>query len=243
MSLDIQFLTNPWGPSSFSAPGMILRIMQQLTGDGVETFDDNDGSHLPMVRPVRDLQRRIENLDTAANKYRSKSAEITSALQGELAQCDDPEAKALTENLMRVHHMLSDYLEGLHPILRDQKDTVKQLSEYLTPPTVELFHQKANHILKGAPSQQISMAKKNTCTICMDASADCVIKRSCCEGASSSSRTHCEKDMCKCGPTMCKDCLLTHYWTSTGKGSKSYARCVCCRAGMHSFDAMCCLAP
>lgn len=130
--------------------------------------------------------------------------------------------------------MLSDYLEGLQPILREQKEAVKQLSEYLTPPTAELFHKKANHILKDAPPLQISMAKKNTCTICMDSSADCVIKRSCCEQPSSSSssqRSHCEKDVCKCGPTMCKDCLLTHYWTSTGKGSKSYARCVCCRAG------------
>ncbi len=221
---------------------MLLRIIQQLTAaEGGDAYDDaNDGSHLPMVQPVRELQRRIETLDTAAMKYRSKTADITSTLQSDLVHCDDPEVKHLTENLMRVQHMLCDYLEGLHPILRDQKEAAKQLSEYLTPPTVELFQKKASHILKDAPMQQVSKSKRNRCTICMDASADCVIKRTCCSPPPSSSsssshhRVHCERDMCKCGPTMCKDCLLTHYWTSTGKGSKSYARCVCCRAGKHN---------
>jgi len=221
------------------APAIILRVLQQLTaGADRGDFDDpfNDGSHLPMVQPVRELQKRVQTLDAAATKYRNKSSEHTIALQGDLEMCDDPEAKSLTENLMRSQKMLADYLEGLHPILREQLDSVKRLSEYLTPPTVELFQKKASHILKDAPQQQISMTKKNTCTICMDASADCVIKRTCSSNPTSSShpahqhQVRCEHDTCKCGPTMCKDCLLTHYWTSTGKGSKSYARCVCCRA-------------
>ena len=213
--------------------GLLLSFVHQLTA----YEDNNDGSHLPMVQPARELQRRVEDLDQASTKYRKKSAECTVALQGDLALCDDNEAKLLTENLMRTHRMMADYMEGLHPILRDHRESVKRLSQYLTPPTVELFQKKASHILKDAPLQQISMAKKNTCTICMDASADCVIKRTCCDVPSTSTSLHqhqarCERDMCKCGPTMCKDCLLTHYWTSTGKGSKSYARCVCCRAGM-----------
>jgi hypothetical protein len=230
----VRFLTAPWGPS----PGLLLSFVSQLT-----TYEDNiDGSHLPMVQPARDLQDRVETLDQAATKYRKKSTESTAALQGDLALCDDNEVKLLTESLMRSHSMLADYLEGLHPILRDHKESVKRLSEYLTPPTVELFQKKASHILKDAPHQQISMTKKNTCTICMDASADCVIKRTCCNTPSSNPhQVRCERDTCKCGPTMCKDCLLTHYWTSTSKGSKSYARCVCCRAGMmRSFDICVC---
>jgi hypothetical protein len=222
----VRFLTTaPWGPN------FMLSFVHQLTASYEDT---NDGSHLPMVQPARELERRVEDLDQATTKYRKKSTECTAALQGDLTFCDDNEAKLLTESLMRSHKMLADYLEGLHPILRDHRESVKRLSEYLTPPTVELFQKKASHVLKDAPLQQISMAKKNTCTICMDASADCVIKRTCCD-APSTSRSHsvrCERDMCKCGPTMCRDCLLTHYWTSTGRGSKSYARCVCCRAGM-----------
>lgn len=241
-SYDIRFLplsSSPFGSAS-NAPAMILRFLQQFTSEG-EYDDLGAGSHLPMVQPVRDLQRRVEILDAAATKYRNKSSESTSALQGDLSVCDDPEAKFLTEGLMRSQKMLADYLEGLHPILRDQIESVKRLSEYLTPPTVELFQKKANHILKDAPPQQISMTKKNTCTICMDATADCVIKRTCTDSPPSSSshqQVRCERDTCKCGPTMCKDCLLTHYWTSTGKGSKSYARCVCCRAGID--HPLCC---
>lgn len=233
----VRFLTTaPWGPN-FSPNGLLLSFVHQLTA----YEDNNDGSHLPMVQPARELQRRVEDMDQAATKYRKKSTECTAALKGDLAVCDDSEVKLLTESLISSHNMLADYLEGLHPILRAHRDSVKRLSEYLTPPTAELFHKKANHILKDAPPQQISMSKKNTCTICMDASADCVIKRTCNDAPSNSSSHHqvrCERDMCKCGPTMCKDCLLTHYWTSTGKGSKSYARCVCCRAGMMS-DALC----
>lgn len=236
-AFDIRFLPlAPFGSHSGGAPAMILRFLQQFTAGADGEYEDlSDGSHLPMVQPVRDLQRRVEILDAAATKYRNKSSESTTALQGDLALCDDPEAKLLTENLMRSQKMLADYLEGLHPILREQTESVKRLSEYLTPPTVELFQKKASHILKDAPLQQISMSKKNTCTICMDASADCVIKRTCTDPPppnSSSHQVRCERDTCKCGPTMCRDCLLTHYWTSTGKGSKSYARCVCCRAGM-----------
>lgn len=104
MSFDIRFLTNsPWGPTStLSAPGMFLRIIQQLTGDGLDPFEDLDGSHLPMVKPVREMLLRIDTLDKAASKYRNKSAELTSTLQGDLSQCDnDQEAKLLTDNLMR----------------------------------------------------------------------------------------------------------------------------------------------
>lgn len=222
----VQISAAPWGPNSLSN-GLVLRVFQQFTSG----YDDSmDGSHLPMVQPVRDLQRRVENLDAATTKFRAKSTECTTTLQLDLPHCDDNETKILTESLMRSHKMLADYLEGLHPILREHKETVKRLSEYLTPPTVELFQKKATHLLKDALPQEVSMAKKNTCTICMDASADCVIKRTCNDNPSSSHQVKCERDVCKCGPTMCKDCLLTHYWTSTGKGSKSYARCVCCRA-------------
>lgn len=223
----VRFLTAaPWG--NFSPNGLLLSFVHSLTAYEGEI----DGSHLPMVQPVRELHRRVDDLDQAATKYRKKSTECVGSLHGDLAVCDDDEVKVLTESLTRSHKMLADYLEGLHPILREHKESVKRLNDYLTPPTVELFKKKANTLLKDVPLQQISMAKKNTCTICMDASADCVIKRTCDTPSNSTHhQVRCERDMCKCGPTMCKDCLLTHYYTSTGKGSKSYARCVCCRAG------------
>lgn len=126
-------------------------------------------------------------------------------------------------------------LTQLKPLIRDQKQAMQELNEYLCPPTAELFKKKANTILKDAAVQQLPAEKKNNCTICLENTADCIIKRSCASPSSGApstvQRPHCELETCKCGPTMCKDCLLTHYWTSTNKGSKSYARCVCCRAG------------
>jgi len=155
---------------------------------------------LPLVRHVKDFSRRSETLDHAVNKYN-----------------------------MNINRVLADYLDGLLPILQEQRDSVKQLDDYLCPPTVELFHKKAEGLLKNAPPHVLPASKRNTCAICMEAEANCVISR-CCTAPTARSHPHCEQDTCKCGPTMCRQCLLTHYWTSTNKGSKSYAKCVCCRA-------------
>jgi hypothetical protein len=233
MAFDFRLLTaSPFGPP-FGA-GMFFRIIQQFA-EGED--EDNDGSHLPLVQHIRDFKRRSDNLDASIHKYSEKTANTVEGIQSDLRETDDEEAKRLTNKLLKVNQMMQDFLQGIHPIIEEQKAIAKELLDYLCPPTVELFHKKANAMLAKNDNrpQQVSSSKKNVCAICMDNSANCVIKRSCEQPSPSSSsysrrHTHCEKDCCRCGPTMCRDCLLTHYWTSTEKGSKSYARCVCCRA-------------
>jgi len=225
-TVDLSFLA----PLPF--PGLFFHIYQQRSYEE----DEESASHLPLVRHLKEFQRRADGLDVAVSKYNKKILQCVEVIKKDVNDDEeDPESKRLAHKLVNTNTKIFDYLEGLLPLLREQKESAKQLENYLCPPTVELFHRKAEMILKNAPAQIVPPTKKNTCAICMESQANCIITIRCdtpshTSSSSSRSRVRCEKDTCKCGPTMCKECLLTHYWTSTNKGVKSYAKCVCCRA-------------
>lgn len=85
---------------------------------------------------MKEFSRRSETLDVAVTKYNSKTSHLIEGIKADANDEEDNESKRLTEKLVNINRVLYDYLDGLLPILREQKESVKQLDEYpiLLPP-------------------------------------------------------------------------------------------------------------
>ncbi|KAN0030585.1 hypothetical protein ACTA71_009225 [Dictyostelium dimigraforme] len=238
---------------------LLLRLISNLTSD-----DTNYPPIVQKVKAFKDRNEAFsKELAKFIRKSKESLAELSKELD---KVDDDPVLVAqlkeeLNTNQVEIHNSLSK----IEPTVTSQINTIKTLSDHIFPPTEELFRKKVLERLEKNKNQQVPTSKKLRCTICLDNDSDVIIKRTCkppsngiptCEpppslanrnNSSSSStydpsspppprNTFCEKASCNCGPVTCMECVIKHYWSSSGNGLKSYSTCPCCRAEFCTKD-------
>ncbi|GAM22900.1 hypothetical protein SAMD00019534_060750 [Acytostelium subglobosum LB1] len=215
-------------------PQLLLRIISHLSNNA----ERENGHYLPFVEQMKAYRSRFESFNRDVLKYK-KTAALLTEMDKELQRMDkDDVVQQQLDAIVQLNKTLQQSLQQLEPMMKTQSEQIKNLTDYLVPPTEEVFRARVLEMLAKASVEKVPKPSMKTCAICLEAPANIMIKRAC--GRSTSTTTPsassgrksvaCESATCACGPTMCQECMIRHYWVSSTNTTKSYSRCACCRA-------------